>query len=752
MMPLGSVLPPTVSPPPAEEASSSRPLVEARPRTPGLAALRVEWVVDIPTVRTTLIDSETTTLFTIQTSVGMEVFRVERRFRDFNTINLSLRDSFSHKHPELLDTLPDLPPSFWKILINHQDPIFIEQRRQELIRFLRRLISETPLVKTHAAFMRFLGLQCQRADDSAFGLINAPAPLLLGSWLNHHFSPHPSASSNPSSRINPSPRLGHSATLIEPPGEMPSIWIYGGANPLEPDKLYRDCWTRSLSSTRPSEPAPWVRSIAFGATPGPLAGHRAVAAPHSADIVLIGGRTMSTNSPYAYLYSGGHWARIGEYPLEGPEHLRGHSAIFYRSSIWVFENGVLSRLSPATGSVPAPSPGPEDSEGGSQSFPYVQREAWPEGVAPLQWVWEIVDRTGPGVVNHSACVYQDSLYIFGGCAPQFHNPDVSPVPSRDIYRFDLLNRIWAPLTPGPKGLTEHSAVLLGHRIIVFGGRDLRNRFHNQVLSYNIHGDSWRRIKPLRGDAPSPRSFHSALLSLSGDSMYVYGGDPNDTDIHEFKFFEDGGAEIKISSNRRRRSIGQYETSPGPPPGPSSSSMASSGVPDDFVLGTSILAQFRDKERGPESASTMTAFDEFIGIGGMSISIPRVNLQQHGEEMTTFFIVETTLFFSPHALRGGPASESASMSVSVPRRFSEFQTLDAELRYSASSDVLSSIPELPKTYWKFLKDHRDPEFVEKRRSDLAEYLQSLKLSPFIVYHPAFLKFINREALPRPVLVQ
>ncbi len=84
----------------------------------------------------------------------------------------------------------------------------------------------------------------------------------------------------------------------------------------------------------------------------------------------------------------------------------------------------------------------------------------------------------------------------------------------------LATGMWAPLggSPSPEARVGHTAVLVGTRMIVFGGDQGASAILGSGWSYDISGNAWSALP----SAPAPRTHHSAVVA--GTSMIIWGGD------------------------------------------------------------------------------------------------------------------------------------------------------------------------------------------------------------------------------------
>mmetsp|Transcript_10290 Transcript_10290/g.26135 ORF Transcript_10290/g.26135 Transcript_10290/m.26135 type:complete len:786 (+) Transcript_10290:111-2468(+) len=129
-----------------------------------------------------------------------------------------------------------------------------------------------------------------------------------------------------------------------------------------------------------------------------------------------------------------------------------------------------------------------------------------------------------------AVVYRDCVFYFGGYTKkdgEYFN---------DLFQFDIQKSHWTEvkcLSGNPPSVrTDHTCVIHGPSMYVFGGFDGKSRFAD-LLEYNIDTKVWEEIQG--GDnTPMGRFAHSACMYRS--SMYIFGGwNGHDTldDLYEF---------------------------------------------------------------------------------------------------------------------------------------------------------------------------------------------------------------------------
>lgn len=125
--------------------------------------------------------------------------------------------------------------------------------------------------------------------------------------------------------------------------------------------------------------------------------------------------------------------------------------------------------------------------------------------------------------SHSACTYNNSMYVFGGCT-------ATCTTFNDLWRLDLDTRTWVrPITIGSYPSPKACATMLYYKksFILFGGWSHPSpyplhqqwKLFNELHVYSIESNKWTAINTL--ETPPPISAHSA--SIHGNLMVVFGG-------------------------------------------------------------------------------------------------------------------------------------------------------------------------------------------------------------------------------------
>jgi len=118
--------------------------------------------------------------------------------------------------------------------------------------------------------------------------------------------------------------------------------------------------------------------------------------------------------------------------------------------------------------------------------------------------------------GHTAVVYKDKIYIWGG-----RNDQAS---CAVLFCFDTFYHCWtAPQTTGdiPLARDGHTACVWKHYMYIFGGfEEETDSFAKSVHVLDLETMHWRYIHTV-GDEPAVRDFHSA--ACLNDRMYIFGG-------------------------------------------------------------------------------------------------------------------------------------------------------------------------------------------------------------------------------------
>eukprot|EP01133_Synstelium_polycarpum_P015331 gene15331-18170_t len=119
-------------------------------------------------------------------------------------------------------------------------------------------------------------------------------------------------------------------------------------------------------------------------------------------------------------------------------------------------------------------------------------------------------------IGHSACLVEETMYVFGGVAAS------SGTPSNAFHSFNFATKTWTALSTinGPSPRAHHTAIVWGGALYIFGG-DCSGSLRNDLFVYTFDTQLWSEITAAEGVRPAPRFGHSAVVD--GACMIVYGG-------------------------------------------------------------------------------------------------------------------------------------------------------------------------------------------------------------------------------------
>lgn len=156
-----------------------------------------------------------------------------------------------------------------------------------------------------------------------------------------------------------------------------------------------------------------------------------------------------------------------------------------------------------------------------------------------EWKWTLLKVAGkaPTRAYHSATLYRNELWIFGGVYPR---PDPQPDGcSNEIHIFSPVSENWyQPIVNGEKPLCRsgHSATMLNDQLVIFGGWDAPICY-NDLHILDMSFVEWSKPKVL-GTPPLPRSWH-ASCALANNRILIHGGYDGDLALEDTHIFNLG---------------------------------------------------------------------------------------------------------------------------------------------------------------------------------------------------------------------
>lgn len=140
---------------------------------------------------------------------------------------------------------------------------------------------------------------------------------------------------------------------------------------------------------------------------------------------------------------------------------------------------------------------------------------------------DVVDNVPGARYYHSAIMFNDNMYIFGGYG-YVNNYGYGAASTMkgsccgDLHEFDFKTRSWKQIAYSENSPKRygHSAAVYLNSMFIFAGRDKYFRRCRDLYEFNFETHHWRKIND-SGVLPSRRSFHTA--AVIGNSLFIFGG-------------------------------------------------------------------------------------------------------------------------------------------------------------------------------------------------------------------------------------
>lgn len=249
----------------------------------------------------------------------------------------------------------------------------------------------------------------------------------------------------------------------------------------------------------------WLQLKTTGCKPPSLQEHTLL--EYNDQLYLFGGQVSASNNDSSFWrldLSNNEWHslsmksnKFGAYL--GPTNRRGHSAVIYSNSMYIY--------------------------GGFEDFRGSSGQLWEFNMLTQRWDLKNLSSTSACHPeprhNHSAIVYNDSMYVYGGLS--------NLKPLSDLWRWNWRDKRWyKERTRGtsPGQLHGHTAIQAFGSMFVFGG-ERNGRTTRSLWRLNLSNMSWQKIRP-KGPRPSPTTWHGAIanpLSILDEANYIIEGDP-----------------------------------------------------------------------------------------------------------------------------------------------------------------------------------------------------------------------------------
>eukprot|EP01137_Pigoraptor_chileana_P036219 Opistho-2@31413 len=152
---------------------------------------------------------------------------------------------------------------------------------------------------------------------------------------------------------------------------------------------------------------------------------------------------------------------------------------------------------------------------GSATF---YNDMWSLDGTSYAWTSITYSNAGPSQrTQHSCVVLGSDLYVFGGFTALL-------AVSSELWKYNMVSKVWTPLTPTgvtPPPIRDHIAVATGSSaFMVFGGQTSTAAI-NTLYSYNAGSNVWSVLLP-EGVSPAPL-YRAAAVALDSRRILITGG-------------------------------------------------------------------------------------------------------------------------------------------------------------------------------------------------------------------------------------
>ncbi len=142
-------------------------------------------------------------------------------------------------------------------------------------------------------------------------------------------------------------------------------------------------------------------------------------------------------------------------------------------------------------------------------------------------VWSKIDLTGTipqARYKHQALLHKHKLYIIAGMG-------LSNKMFGDVFAMNLLDYSsdCISITSIPDGIIGHSANIYNNSFYIFGGAIKNRARRSQLWKYSISSNLWTPVTN-KGEDPRPRDFHTSVLA--DGFIIIFGGSTQETRLND----------------------------------------------------------------------------------------------------------------------------------------------------------------------------------------------------------------------------
>lgn len=345
--------------------------------------------------------------------------------------------------------------------------------------------------------------------------------------LTSKFNPQP-LNSTPWTRFklknSPFPRYRHSASSIA--SEKNEVFLMGG---LKEGSVFGDTWKITPIVNDSGNVLDYIAEgvvVANNNNPPARVGHSSVLIGNA--FIIYGGDTVDTdqngfpdNNFYLFNINNNKYT-IPSHILNKPNGRYGHTITV------VSLNNQSSRLYLFGGQL--------ENDVFNDLY-YFELNTFKSPKARWNQVEPLNNFRPPPLTNHSMSVYKNQIYVFGGV---YNNEKVS----NDLWCFDISSSKWSQVSTSgniPLPVNEHSACIINDQLYIYGGNDFSGIIYNSLYVLDLHTLIWSKLVPdAEIDGPGSRCGHTMSFIPTLNKLLIMGGDKNDyvsSDPNDYNTYE-----------------------------------------------------------------------------------------------------------------------------------------------------------------------------------------------------------------------
>ncbi|CAK9438733.1 uncharacterized protein LODBEIA_P29570 [Lodderomyces beijingensis] len=310
---------------------------------------------------------------------------------------------------------------------------------------------------------------------------------------------------------SPFPRYRHAASSIT--SDKNELFIMGG---LKEGSVFGDTWKIVPQEGHDGEVLSYIAEnieIANNNSPPARVGHSSVLCGNA--FIIYGGDTVETDED-GFPDNNFYLFNINNNKYTIPAHIQNKPNGRYGHTLGVISlNNSSSRLYLFGGQL--------ENDVFNDLY-YFELNSFKSPKASWKLVYPLNNFKPPPLTNHSMSVHDNKIYVFGGV---YNNERVS----NDLWVFDPEEEKWTQVeTTGtvPLPVNEHSSCVVNDKLYIYGGNDFSGIIYSALYVLDLNTMVWFKLaESAEENGPGPRCGHSMTFLPKYNKIIIMGGDKND---------------------------------------------------------------------------------------------------------------------------------------------------------------------------------------------------------------------------------